>query len=157
MENKESKPMDDFKSLLEKLRRVEALHARTDVAGERAAAAHAMNAIRARLARFEQQDPPVEYKFSLRDDWSRRLFSALLRRYGITPYRYRGQRYTTVMAKVSKSFVDKTLWPEFVELDDILTNYLSDITERVIREAIHKDSSEPAERSKPVGIENQKQ
>ena len=39
--------MNDFQQLLERLRRVEALHARTDVAGERDAAANALNAIRA--------------------------------------------------------------------------------------------------------------
>jgi len=149
--------MDDFKQLLEKLRRVEALHARTDVAGERDAAANAMNAIRAQMAGFEQQDPSVEYKFSMQDKWSRRLFTALLRRYGIVPFRYRGQRYTTVMARVSKSFVDKTLWPEFVELDDVLNEYLSDVTERVIREAIFEDSSEASERTKPAAIEDQRQ
>ena len=39
------------------------------------------------------------------DDWSRQLFLALLRRYELKPYRYRGQRYTTVMVKVPKKFV----------------------------------------------------
>ena len=149
--------MSDFKQLLERLRRVESLHARTDVAGERDAAANAMNAIRAQMARVEQQDPPVEFKFSMQDAWSRRLFTALLRRYGIEPFRYRGQRHTTVMARVSKSFVNKTLWPEFVELDDVLNEYLSDVTERVIREAIFEDSSEASERAKPAVIEDQRE
>jgi hypothetical protein len=146
--------MNDIDGLLERLRRVEALHARTDVAGERDAAAYAMEAIRAKLARYSQQDPPVEYKFSLQDNWSRQLFTALLRRYGLEPFRYRGQRHTTVMVRVSKSFVDETLWPEFVELDDLLQQYLSEVTERVIREAIFEDSSEASERIKPPGIED---
>ncbi|MHB8971369.1 MAG: hypothetical protein ACYC3X_23780 [Pirellulaceae bacterium] len=149
--------MSDFAQLLERLRRVETLHARTDIAGERNAAAAAMNAIRAQMARFEQQDPPVVFKFSLQDAWSRRLFTALLRRYGIAPFRYRGQRHTTVMARVSVSFVNKTLWPEFVELDNVLRAYLSDVTERVIREAIFEDSSEASECAKPVGIEDQRE
>ena len=148
--------MNDFQQLLEKLRRVEALHARTDVTGERDAAANAMNAILAQLARIEQQDPPAEFKFSMADNWSRRLFTALLRRYGIEPFRYRGQRYTTVMAKVSKAFVDETLWPEFLELDDILEKYLSDITDRVIQEAIYQGSSEASERTKPAAIQDQR-
>ena len=148
--------MNDFQQLLEKLRRVEALHARTDLAGERDAAANAMNAILAQLARFEQQDPPVEFKFSMADNWSRRLFTALLRRYGIEPFRYRGQRHTTVMAKVSKTFVDETLWPEFLELDDVLEKYLSDITNRVIQEAIYQGSSEATERTKPAAIQDQR-
>ncbi len=146
--------MMELEQLLETLRRIEALHARTDVAGERDAAAAALENMRARLARMEQQDPPVEYKFSMPDSWSRRLFTALLRRYGIQPYRYRGQRYTTVMARVSKSFVDDTLWPEYVELDEVLRAYLSDITDRVIREAIYEDSSEAEERPKTAAIQD---
>jgi hypothetical protein len=92
----------------------------------------------------------------MNDSWSRRLFTALLRRYGVQPYRYRGQRYTTVMARVSKSFVDDTLWPEFVALDNVLQEYLSDVTERVIREAIYEDVSEASERAKPESIEDQR-
>ena len=145
---------NDFDRLLERLRRVEALHARTDVAGEREAAATAMEALRARLTEYEQLDPPVEFKFSMPDGWSRRLFSALLRRYGIEPFRYRGQRRTTVMAKVSKSFVDDRLWPEFVELANVLEAYLSDITDRVIQEAIFEGTAEPSERTKPAAIED---
>lgn len=146
--------MMELQDLLETLRRIEALHARTDVAGERDAAAAALENMRARLARMEKQDPPVEYKFSMPDSWSRRLFTALLRRYGIQPYRYRGQRYATVMARVSKSFVDETLWPEYVELDEVLQKYLSDVTDRVIREAIYEDSSEPEERPKTAAIQD---
>ncbi|MHB0958351.1 MAG: hypothetical protein ACYC0X_17660 [Pirellulaceae bacterium] len=149
--------MNTFDQLLERLRRVEALHARTDVDGERVAAAHAMQAILAQLARCEQQDPAVEHKFTMHDSWSRRLFTALLRRYSIVPFRYRGQRYTTVMAKVSRSFVKTTLWPEFVELDKILTEYLSSVTDRVIREAIFQDSSEASELAKPAVIDDQRE
>jgi hypothetical protein len=152
----ESAKVTSFDQLLERLRRVEALHARTDVAGERVAAAQAAQAIRAMLARFEQHDPPIEYKFTMADSWARRLFTALLRRYGLTPYRYHGQRYTTVMARVSKSFVDNTLWPEFVELDKVLREYLSDVTNRVIQEAIFQDTSEASERARPAVIEDQR-
>jgi hypothetical protein len=144
----------ELNEVLETLRRIEALHARTDVPGEREAAAAALEAMRARLARLGQQDPPVEHKFRLGDDWSRRLFMALLRRYGIQPYRFRGQRYTTVMAKVSKSFVRQTLWPEFLELSEVLQKYLYEVTERVIREAIHEDSSEAEERAPAAAIED---
>lgn len=145
--------MSDFEQLLEKLRRVEALHARTDVTGEREAAARALEAIRAQLARVEKQDSPIEYSFSMPDSWAKRLFVALLRRYGIQPYRYRGQRRTTVMARVPQSFVKETLWPEFQQLYDVLEQYLSDVTDRVIREAIVDDVSETPVHAKPGRIE----
>jgi hypothetical protein len=147
--------MTDEQRLIEKLRRIEALHAGAATMGERDAAAQARDRIRARLAREVDTDPPVEYSFSLPDTWSRRLFTALLRRYDIRPYRYARQRYTTVMARVPKGFVDETLWPEFQELSRTLNSYLEEVTERVIRETISPDTSDaevrPAQRELPVG------
>ena len=81
--------------------------------------------------------------FRTADMWSRRLLVALLRRYGISPYRYARQRRTTIMAKVSKRFIDETLWPEFSELSKVLHAYLLETTDRVIRQGICEDNSEP--------------
>ena len=125
--------------LIEKLRLIEAPYAGGT---ERAAAAHARQRILERLRSMEIEDPPVEYRFSMGDMWSRRVFVALLRRYGLTPYRYRRQRYTTVMVKVSKKFVDETLWPQFQQLSETLRAYLSDVTDRVVAQVINEDFSE---------------
>ena len=134
--------MNNETELIEKLRRIEALFAGATTDGERDAAANALQRIQDRLKKEQKTNPPVEYKFTMADMWSRKLFVALLRRYGIKPYRYYRQRYTTVMAKVSGKFVDEVLWPEFTELDDVLKAYLEDITNRVISQSIHSDSSE---------------
>ena len=128
--------------LIEKLRRIERLFSGATTEGERVAAANAIDRIRNRLEEAKKFESPIEYKFAMTDLWSRRLFVALLRRYGIKPYRYRGQRYTTVMAKVPISFVNDTLWPEFEKLDETLRSYLDEVTERVISEGIYKDSSD---------------
>ena len=132
----------DERELVEKLRLVENLFAGAATAGERDAAANASDRIRRRLEEMERSDPAVEYTFRLNDIWSRRLLLALMRRYGIHPYRYSGQRRTTVMAQVSREFVQQTLWPEFQELDKVLRTYLEESTERVIGEALGADSSE---------------
>jgi hypothetical protein len=128
--------------LIEKLKRVESLFARAGTEGEREAAGNALDRIRKRLEKIQALDPAAEYQFSMKDMWSRKLFVALLRRYGIRPYRYHRQRYTTVMARVPKTFVENTLWPEFEELNEQLREYLRASTDRVIQEAIHEDSSE---------------
>ena len=88
--------MNEEKKLIEKLQHIEALFAGATTEGERAAAANALERIRDRLGKLQKIDPPVEYKFTLGDKWSRRLFVALLRRYGIKPYRYPRKRYTTL-------------------------------------------------------------
>jgi len=132
----------DEKALLEKLRRIEALHAGATTPGERDAAANAMRAIQQRLQLVEKEQPPVEYKFTLCDHWSRKLFTALARRYGLKPYRYRRQRYTTVMVRAPERFVRDTLWPEFVELDQALRETLERATDQVIGQVFEQETSE---------------
>ena len=132
----------DERQLIEKLRRVEALFEGAGTAGEREAAASARERLRRRLEDLQEDDAAIEYRFTLSDMWSRRLFVALLRRYGVHPYRYSGQRYTTVMAQVPQRFVDETLWPEYTELNEVLRTYLEETTERVVRQGVHEDSSE---------------
>ena len=143
--------MDEAR-LIEKLRKIEALFSGAATDGEKVAAGRAKLRILERLATWEREDPPVEYRFSMGDMWSRRVFVALLRRYGISPYRYRRQRYTTVMARVSSRFVDETLWPEFQELSETLQTYLSEVTERVVSQVIHHDSSEAEVIEKPIQL-----
>ena len=137
--------MTDRDKLLDRLRLIEALYEGGATAGERAAAAAARARVQARLRRMEQEAPPVEYRFTLNNTWSRRLFVALLRRYGVRPYRYARQRHTTVMARVSHKFVKETLWPEFRELEAALTEHLDRLTESIIQDAVEADVSEAEE------------
>lgn len=139
----------DEEALKEKLRKIEALFARAGTTGERQAANEAMKRILARLEEMVEKDPPVEHRFSLADEWSRRLFAALLRRYGLRPYRYSRQRRTTVMVRVSRGFVEQTLWPEFIQLSNELKHFLSEVTARVISQTIHKDTSEASVMEEP--------
>ena len=46
----------------------------------------------------------------------------------------------------------KTLWPEFLALCKELDAHLSELTERVIREAIDDDVSEAAEDATPKAL-----
>jgi hypothetical protein len=139
--------MTTEQQLREKLRKITALFEGAATAGERQAAAAAIDRIRQALkAAGTAAEPVPETKFSLADQWQRRLFSALCRRYGLVPYRYKGQRHTTLIVRAPRSFIDKTLWPEYVELQSALFSYLSEATERIIREEVFKDADEAAER-----------
>jgi hypothetical protein len=133
--------------LREKLRKIAALFEGATTPGERIAAAAAIERVKIALAATEQTEPPVEVRRSLPDRWQRRLFSALCRRYGLKPYRYKRQRYSTVIVKAPRSFIDKTLWPEYVQLKKALDEYLSEATERIIREEVYRDAAEPPERA----------
>lgn len=128
--------MTDEEKLLEKLKKIEALHAGAGTDGERDAAKTAIERMKKRIAEYKRVDPPIEYQFSLGNKWSVRLMTALLRRYGIRPYRRYRQRYTTLMAVISPSFVDDKLWPEFQSLDKTLQDHMDNIASRVIATAI---------------------
>ena len=136
--------------LREKLRKVEALFAGAGTEGERLAAEAALGRIRARLAEMGRSEASVEIQFSLPDPWSRRLFLALCRRYGLSPYRYLRQRRSTVVLRVPKRFVDDVLWPEFKELDTDLRSYLEEVTQRLIREEVFSDTSDAPEVAQPA-------
>lgn len=135
--------------LIEKLRAIEALHARPGSEGEKVAAANARERILERLREVSAADAPKEFRFSMPDIWAQRVFLALLRRYEIEPYRYAGQRRTTVMAEVPKRFLDETLMPEFRELHQELQAYLAEMTERVISQVLHADVADPTEIAEP--------
>ena len=132
--------------LKEKLRKIEALFAGAATAGERDAAQAARERIQVKLRGLEDQEHPVEMRFTLGDGWNLKLFLALCRRYGLKPYRKHGQRRTTVMLRVVPTFANDVLWPEFTQLAEALGAYLNEATERIIREEIFRDTEEPEER-----------
>jgi hypothetical protein len=136
--------------LLARLRKIEALMAGPGTEGERGAAGAALERVKARLEEQTRRDRPVELQFSMSDVWSRQLFVALCRRYGLKPYRYPRQKRTTVMVRVPRGFNEKVLWPEFVELDAALVAHLQDVTTGIIRSAVHDDTSE--EEEVPAGL-----
>jgi len=139
--------------LIEKLIKIEALFSGATTEGERISAEMARRRILYRLQELLLKDPPVEYRFTFSDMWSRKIFTALLRRYDLKPYRYRRQRYTTVMVQVPKTFVDETLWPEFESLNDELRAYLREVTDRVVKSTLHEDNSDATVVEEPLQIE----
>lgn len=145
--------MQDEDELREKLRKIEALFAGAKTDGERIAAGAAADRIRARLAEAVSSEPAVEMRLSIHDPWSRKLFLALARRYGVEPYRYPRMKRQTLVVNAPRSFVDEVLWPEFNELNAALTSYLMAATERVIGDVIHRDTREAPERNVLGAIE----
>jgi hypothetical protein len=144
--------MTPEQSLREKLRKIEALFAGAATEGEKVAAGAAADRIRDRLGQVAGKEKPIEVKFSISDTWSRQLFVALCRRYGLRPFRYRRMHRQTIIIKAPKSFVEQVLWPEFEELDAALIAYLSEITERVIREEVHGETGDADEVDEPPRI-----
>ena len=138
--------------LRDKLRKIEALFAGAKTEGERDAAGAAAGRIRARLGEVEAREEAIEYRFAIHDPWSRKLFIALCRRYGLRPYREARMKRQSVMIKAPKSFVEATLYPEIQQLNAALTTYLLGITDRLIREEVHADTRDADEENAPQRI-----
>lgn len=137
--------MTTEQELRQKLRKIAALFEGATTPGERDAAAAAIDRIRAVLSTAERTEKTIEMSFRLPDRWNRRLFTALCRRYGLKPYRYPRQRYSTVVLRAPASFINGTLWPEFLQIKTALDEYLHDATERIIREEVFGNSEEAEE------------
>lgn len=139
--------------LRDKLRKIEALFAGAKTEGERDAAGAAAQRIRARLGEAASREATIEMRFAIHDPWSRKLFLALSRRYGIEPYRYPRMKRQSLVVRAPRSFVEGVLWPEFSQLNEALGSYLLDVTERVIRDVVHKDTGEAVERSERPALD----
>ena len=139
--------MTTEQELRQKLRKISALFEGATTAGERDAAAAAIDRVRKALATSQQVEKSVETQFKLADQWNRRLFTALCRRYGLKPYRYPRQRHTTVVLRAPRSFINNTLWPEYLQIERALHEYLNEATERIIREEVFGNSDEAEERT----------
>ncbi len=135
--------------LREKLRKIEALYAGATTAGEKSAAGAAAERIRRQFEAASKKEQAEEFRFSVPDPWSRQLFIALCRRYGVKAFRYARMHRQTVIVRAPASFVRKMLWPEFEELSHALSAHLNEITDKIIREEVHEASQDADEIEEP--------
>lgn len=94
---------------------------------------------------FEVNIKTKEMQFLFPDMWRSKLFVALCRKYKLEPYRYSGQRHTTVMVRGSREFIDTVLWDEYVALADVLVQYFSNVIVKLICEEIHPNAADTTE------------
>jgi hypothetical protein len=135
--------------LRERLRKVEALYFGATNSGEREAASAAVERLKAKLEETARLDPPTEMQFRMPDAWSARLFIALCRRYGLRPFRYPRQRRLTLMVRAPKRFFENVVWQQFTELHTDLWDYFEQTTERLIKDAIHSDTTDAETAAEP--------
>lgn len=128
--------------LREKLKKLEALFSDAGTIGEQQAASAAKERIIKKLKQGQSTEQQIEMRFHLKDMWSRKLFIALCRRYELKPYRYSGQKYTTVVVKAPETFINNVLWAEYQEIQKILYQYLEEATNRIIKQEIYSSIEE---------------
>ena len=141
-----SRAMTDDQQIREKLRKIKALFAGASSAGERQAAQAAIDRLNERInsqdSRKTVDDPPVEFRFSLTNPWSLRLFLALCRSKGYRPYRHPRMRRTSVCVRIGTRAVNTGLWPEYLEMNRVLTEHLGELADQIIADCINPDRSD---------------
>ena len=135
--------MDD-RQLRERLAKIKALFDGATTAGEREAAKAAMDRVQQRLDQTAPA-PLIEFRFSLTNPWSLRLFIALCRSKGVQPYRYPRMRRSSVCVRLPRAQVERELWPEFQEMNSVLRQYLDELAERIIADCIGPGGSQADE------------
>ena len=138
--------MTDERQIREKLAKIKALFAGATTPGERLAAEAAMGRLQQRMGSEPGSgslaDPPIEYRFTLANPWSHRLFIALCRSKGLRPFRYPRMHRTSVCLMIGPRFVNDDLWPEYQEMNQVLTDYLGELADHIIAECISPDRSD---------------
>ena len=56
------------------------------------------------------------------------------------------------MVRAPEMFLNTVLWPEFEEINAALSDYLAQVTDKVIREAVYKDAADAEEMPEPAKI-----
>ncbi len=138
--------------LVDKFKKIEALYLGATTLGEKAAALHALNNVQEKINYYKREELQ-EWSFKFDNHFEKKLFKALLGKYNLKPYRYKGQRYTTVMVQTSKEVVEKTLWPQYLEMVKALRSYLEDVTNDVIKKVMGQENSEDEIRDEQMKIE----
>ena len=138
--------MSDDQQIREKLAKIKALFAGATTPGERQAAQAAIDRLQQRIDGVPQAgpvpDPPMEFRFSLTNPWSLRLFLALARSKGLKPYRHPRMRRTSVCLMIGRASVNTGLWPEYLEMNKVLTEYLGELADHIIADCINPDRSD---------------
>ena len=138
--------MPEDQQIREKLAKIKALFAGATTTGERQAAQAAIDRIQLRIdgvpAPVHIADPPMEFRFSLTNPWSLRLFLALCRSKQYKPYRHPRMRRTSVCVMIGKRAVNTDLWPEYLEMNKVLTEYLGELADHIIADCINPDRSD---------------
>lgn len=136
--------MSELEILAEKLKRIEQYFATPLTEAERLAGPDPAAIIKARLKALALTDPPIEFRFTRMDPWAHRILMALLLRYGITAYRYPGQRHSTIMIRAAEPFINNTLIPIYDQSCDALDLHFQQITRDLISQAFNIEPLEPS-------------
>jgi len=123
--------------ILEKIKKIEAMITGAQTQGEKSAALSAKARILKKYPNLDIDKDVLEFSLRTPDHWHKKLLLAICHKYGLKPYRYKGQKYTTVMVRANEAFLNMVVWKEYLEYSDHLEKLVGAITDNLIGK-IHK-------------------
>lgn len=124
-------------TLFEKIQKIQALIDRASSDGERQAAELAKQRLHQKI-----NDTPIEYTVRSHSRWEKKLFTAVCKKNGLSPYRYARQKHTTTMVRVSKSVMNEVLWPQYIKYTSLLREMVDGIALDLIDKIYAGDKEE---------------
>lgn len=130
-----------MESVLDKIKKIEALIQGAQTKGEKNTAISAKERILSKYPAVDTENEKLEFSLRTPDSWHKRLLIAICRKHGLKPYRYKRQNYTTVMVQVNERFLNEMVWKEYLEYSDHLEKLVDAVTGDLI-EKIYKHEDE---------------
>lgn len=130
-----------MEDLLIRIKKIESLISGATTEGERKAAISAKERVIEKYPEVEINKNSKEYAFYTSDTWHKKLLLAICRKYGVKPYRYHRQKYTTVMMNINEKFLENVIWKEYLEYSEQLEELVEEITDDLINK-VHKYEEE---------------
>lgn len=124
-------------NIFDKIAKIEALMASTKSEGERRAAEFAKQRLQEKIDARQ-----IEYTARSRSRWEKQLFHALCKKYGLQPYRYARQKYTTTMVRSTQPFMKSILWPEYLRYLEIFEPLVEEVLGDLITKIHRTDDDE---------------
>lgn len=128
-----------MQDILDKIKKIEALIMGATSPGEKKAAMSAKDRILKKYPNIQIHANAQEYSLYTPDSWHKKLLIAICRKYGVRPYRYKRQKYTTVMVNINPEFLNEVLWKEFLEYSKHLEELVTEVTDNLIKK-IHDNT-----------------
>jgi hypothetical protein len=85
------------------------------------------------LSEWRQREPDIEFRCSIPDSVSQRVFGAVCLRYGLEIYARR-RKTATICVRAPRGFVQEVLWPEFEAIASVVSRTVSAAVERVMEQ-----------------------
>lgn len=98
-----------------------------------------MEPFKKKLKDISHLEEIYEIIVNTKTDWNRQIFLALCEKYNLEPYRYKGEKKTTIKLETTMDFMENILWPDYKKFTKIYHKSMEDILKKCIEKILYKE------------------